>query len=281
MLQMADHADGYVLGHSSEEQRRLDEQGVTLRPFTERLLRAAGIGPGMHVLDVGCGTGDVTLLAAELVGPEGHVVGVDRASAVIATATSRVAARGWQHVTFVQDDIATMTVDQPVDAVVGRLFLMYQPDPAATLRHLATLAVSGGVLAFLEMVMVPGLPAPHRPLVTWVYQLVTTAFAQSGAHVDMGLRLAAAFHNAGLPDPNIQIDPITIVGPDPAWLGSLVGVTRTLLPVIERLGLASAEEIAIDTLLDRLLAEATAANTAATGPTYVSGWARNSRPSDL
>jgi ubiquinone/menaquinone biosynthesis C-methylase UbiE len=49
-----------------------------LRPITERLLRSAGIEPGMRVLDIGCGAGDVSMLAAELVGSTGSVVGIDR-----------------------------------------------------------------------------------------------------------------------------------------------------------------------------------------------------------
>jgi hypothetical protein len=61
----------------------------------------------------------------------------------------------------------------------------------------------------------------------------------------------------------------------------LAGVTRSLLPAIERFGLATAEELAIDTLLDRLLAEATAANTAVAGPTFVGGWIQNPRPTEL
>jgi SAM-dependent methyltransferase len=272
---MASEADAnaYVLGYSSEEQRRLDQQGAMLRPFTARLLQAAGIGPGMRVLDVGCGTGDVALLAAALVGPAGHVVGVDRSPAVLATAASRVAARGWQHVTFVEDDIASMTVAQPVDAVVGRLVLMYQPDPAATLRHLATLAAPGGALAFLEMVMSPGLRIPERPLFTRVHHLVRDTFTKSGADIEMGLRLEDAFRDAGLTDPTVQVDAVTVVGPDRAWLSVLAGVTRSLLPASERFGLATAQEIEIDTLLDRLLAEA-AENSAVPGPTYVGAWQR-------
>jgi ubiquinone/menaquinone biosynthesis C-methylase UbiE len=74
----------YILGHSQEEIRRLTFQGAILRPFTERLLRNAEIGPGMRVLDLGCGAGDVSMLAAELVGPSGSVVGIDRNPQVIA-----------------------------------------------------------------------------------------------------------------------------------------------------------------------------------------------------
>jgi 2-polyprenyl-3-methyl-5-hydroxy-6-metoxy-1,4-benzoquinol methylase len=58
----------YALGDSPTERRRLDDQATILRPVTQRLLRDTGIGPSMHVVDVGCGNGDVTLQAAELVG---------------------------------------------------------------------------------------------------------------------------------------------------------------------------------------------------------------------
>ena len=68
----------YMLGHSDVEIQRLIQQGAILRPITERLLRVAGVSEGMRVLDVGCGGGDVSFLAAELVGPSGSVLGIDR-----------------------------------------------------------------------------------------------------------------------------------------------------------------------------------------------------------
>ena len=62
------HSD-YVLGHNDREQLRLIRQARILAPFTDSFLRAAGIVSGMRVLDIGCGMGDVTMLAAQLVGP--------------------------------------------------------------------------------------------------------------------------------------------------------------------------------------------------------------------
>src|SRR5271163_695607 len=79
----------YVLGRSAEEVERLRSQAAFIRPFTERLLRDAGIARGMKVLDLGTGAGDVALLAAHLVGQEGTVVGIDTNSAILEVARAR------------------------------------------------------------------------------------------------------------------------------------------------------------------------------------------------
>jgi SAM-dependent methyltransferase len=80
---------GYVLGHSERELDRLTAQARFIEPITRRFFVEAGIAPGMSVLDVGCGAGDVSFLAAELVGESGEVVGVDAASEPITLARSR------------------------------------------------------------------------------------------------------------------------------------------------------------------------------------------------
>ena len=83
----------YLLGDTIAEHQRLVRQAAIFDPFTERLFRDAGIGPGQRVLDVGSGVGDVAILAAKLVGPSGIVVGVERDSKTLATARSRAKAK--------------------------------------------------------------------------------------------------------------------------------------------------------------------------------------------
>ena len=70
-------AGGYLMGESTREQRRLAHGSEILGRATEQWLRGAGLAPGLRVLDVGCGVGDVSLLAAAQVGREGRVLGVD------------------------------------------------------------------------------------------------------------------------------------------------------------------------------------------------------------
>jgi len=67
----------YVLGHSAQELERLMLRARLYDPFTSQVFRDAGLAPGMRVLDVGAGSGDVSFLAARLVGPTGQVVGVE------------------------------------------------------------------------------------------------------------------------------------------------------------------------------------------------------------
>ena len=69
------------------------------------IFAAAGIRSGMRVLALGCGPGDVTFVAADLAGPDGYVVGVDRSPQALAQAQRRAEQRGLARVRFVEGDI--------------------------------------------------------------------------------------------------------------------------------------------------------------------------------
>ena len=94
-------APSYVLGHADFEIERLRFQADIIEPVTRRLIRECGIGPGMRVLDIGCGAGDVAMLLAEAVGDTGSVVAFDREPRVIEIAKARALAAGHQQVEFV------------------------------------------------------------------------------------------------------------------------------------------------------------------------------------
>jgi len=127
----------YVLGQSVHEYERLMLQGRLLRPYTEKFLRAAGVVPGMQVLDVGSGMGDVALLAADMVGPGGRVLGIDRDSSALDHARRRAAEQGCSSwVSFQAANLDEFETGDKFDALVGRYILLYQPNAAATIRYL-------------------------------------------------------------------------------------------------------------------------------------------------
>ena len=141
----------YFLGAASAEHARLIRQAAIWDPFTERLFREAGIGPGQRVLDIGSGVGDVAMLAAKLVGPSGVVVGVERDRKTIAMARSRVTEAGLSNVSFVESDVRNIPSREPFDAAVGRAILQYLPEAGDGLRSLAAFVQPGGVVAFQDV----------------------------------------------------------------------------------------------------------------------------------
>jgi SAM-dependent methyltransferase len=163
----------YVFADRMLEQRRLASQAELFDPLTERLFRAAGLGTGMRVLDLGSGAGDVAILAARLVGRDGEVVGVDRDPEAVASATARVAQGGMSNIRFVQSDLQTLDgVAGSFDAAVGRLILMYLPEPAVALRRAAGLVRPGGLVCVHEGDMAYDWAAPMTPLWAQTLRLV-------------------------------------------------------------------------------------------------------------
>src|SRR5262249_3026700 len=140
----------------------------------------------------------------------------------------------------------------PFDAVVGRLVLMYLNAPARTLRSLVRHLKPGGIVAFHEIVLNSMRSMPSVPLMSRVAQWVITALERAGAEADMGLKLDATFRVADLPPPESYAAARPVGGADSAGYAMLAEVTRSLLPAIEKFGIATAAEVDIDTLADRL-----------------------------
>jgi SAM-dependent methyltransferase len=211
--------------------------------LTEEVFQRAGIGVGMRVLDIGSGAGDVAFLAARLVGPSGSVLGIDRSENAVKRASVRADEHGLDWCSFSVADVDASETDQCFDAVVGRLVLVYLNDPARTLRAVVHHLRPGGIVAFHEIILNSVWSTPPVPLVSRVAQWVITAFERAGAEVDVGLKLDATFRAAGLSpsEPYAAARPVT--GPDSAGYEVFAAVTRSLLPAIERFGIATAAEV--------------------------------------
>jgi SAM-dependent methyltransferase len=269
--------DAYPLGRSESETRRLILQHQIYSPITRRLLTTAGIGRGMNVLDLGSGAGDVSMLVADLVGPEGHVRGIDANADIIRTARRRARAAGWTNVEFVRGDIEQLDLDDEFDAVVGRWILMYAADPVDLLRHVVDHVRPSGIVAFQESADLtkPAETYPPVPLHERLARWIDTPADFSGMVRDMGLRLYRTFIDAGLPAPQLASE--TPVGGGPDWAGYafVAESMRSLQPLLLRLGNITTDEVAdIDTLEDRLRAEVVERHAIQSLPTVIGAWTR-------
>ena len=268
-------AGSYVLGHSDEELERLGRQARLIEPITRRFFQGAGLAPGMRVLDVGSGAGDVAFLAAELVGERGEVVGADRSADALAKARERAAAQSLRNVSFREGDPAALAFDRPFDAVVGRYVLLFQPDPAAMLRRLAALLRPGGVVVFHEPDWYGVRSIPPCPTYERCSDSIVETLRRSGHATDTGLGLHAAFVAAGFPAPVMRLDALVGGGANAADLLRLnADIVRSVVPEMERLGIAKAREVDIETLADRMIAEATTLDALLVGRYEVGAWSR-------
>jgi SAM-dependent methyltransferase len=107
-------------------------------PVVERVIACAILTAGQQILDLGTGTGAVAERAAPLVGPHGHVVGVDISPDMLALAQRWVPARGLTNVTFREGRAEAVPAENgSFDVVLASLSFMYVIDRAAAARELA------------------------------------------------------------------------------------------------------------------------------------------------
>ena len=146
------------MGSNEADRRRWnDERRYSVWPKRERLtgvvtatlLEALTPKPGERVIDVGSGGGRSTLAAAEAVGPEGEVVGVDISLALSRLAQERAAAAACGNVRFVVADAQSEAIGGgPFDAAMSQFGVMFFDEPVAAFRNIGDHLRPGGRIAF-------------------------------------------------------------------------------------------------------------------------------------
>jgi ubiquinone/menaquinone biosynthesis C-methylase UbiE len=266
----------YVCGHAPREFDRLALQARLYDAVTRRLLVRAGVDRGHHVVDLGCGGGDVAVIAADAVGPEGLVTGVDRSPEAVRAAQARAAAV--PQLRFVVGELDTWQPASPVDAVIGRFVLMHQRDPAALLARARAWVRPGGVVAFVESdnaACQPGRHSrPHSPTYQRIVDVWQSTIRAAGAHVDMGSRLAATFAAAGYADPCVEVDTYTSGDPASPIFRFAVESLRSMLPMAAAAGIAAPAAGEIDALEAALRHEVAASHGVLSAPPAYAVWAR-------
>ena len=271
---MKDKTKTYALGASELEIERLDRQSASIEGATRLLLRASGIQPGMRVLDLGTGVGHVAMLLAELVGPTGRVVGIDNSLKLLDVAAARTAVHPQSQLHFIEGDVRHWRDEEPFDAIVGRLILFHLADPVSVLRHHAAALRVGGLWLALDFDLGAARAEPSLPWIDEAMGWVTAAFRQAGASPAIGTRLALLLAEAGLVDVQGFGVQGYIAPGDPRGPALLSGVLRTLAPQIAAAGLATPQQIGIDTFEARVADAVQFAGAVILPPTLVGAWGR-------
>ncbi|MEM9064223.1 MAG: class I SAM-dependent methyltransferase [Planctomycetota bacterium] len=137
----------YVLGTDAEELTRL---GIQHRLWSDRavdLWRRGGLRVGSRMLDIGCGPGYASLDAAQLIGTDGAVFGVDMSGRFIDEAARRARDLGLPWAEFVEgnvQELASVCADRRFDLAYARWVLCFCPDPGAVIAGAAEVLEPGG-----------------------------------------------------------------------------------------------------------------------------------------
>jgi ubiquinone/menaquinone biosynthesis C-methylase UbiE len=271
-----DATHGFGSGMGDDEVARLELQDQLNAQATRIIFTEAGIRPGMRVLDLGCGPGGATFVAADLVGPGGSVTGVDHSPDALARARLRAGRRGLARVQFIEGDVHDPAPGGPYDAIVERLTLWTVPDPAEVLRRQATVLRPGGLIVPVESDLAGAYSEPEVTTWTQFNSWMVESFAKAGLTL-VGRRLRAILEEAGLrPLGMIGIQPHVLRPADEAHLATWMEGLRNLVPVFVSTGVATAEEVGVETWAQRVRDEWERTHMVLGGSTTLGAWATTS-----
>ncbi|MFZ4573297.1 MAG: methyltransferase domain-containing protein [Phycisphaerales bacterium] len=208
-------ADGseYVLGTDGDESVRLGLQHRLWSESTHRLWERAGVQPGVHMLDLGCGPGHATIDLAQIVGPTGRIVGVDESAQFLKQLNDQVLARRYRNVERVLGDVQELEESFPgessvFDVAYARWVFCFLQRPEDVVRGLGRLMKTGGRVAVQDyfnydrsMTL-----APRREAFSRVISAVAASWRSRGGDTDIMGRLPGMFARQGF-----RIDHLDVV----------------------------------------------------------------------
>jgi SAM-dependent methyltransferase len=267
---------GYAMGRTASERERLGVQGRILTPHSANLFRQAGIGPGSRVLDAGCGTGDSTRLLAELVGPDGTVIGVDNDPASLKVARALTEQSGIANIRYEEGDLtdpadlADLVLDEPVDALAGRIVLLHIHDPASVLARLVRWVRPGGAVVFQDISCSRVRAVPQVPAMEDWLRWMRVLSAHAGLDPDIGEHLSGIFSRAGLAHVNAAA--VSVIGDSDSLVPNYLAETLTSVgPLAVASGAATQEQV--DGFFDTLFTQARAAEAVLYAQELTCAWA--------
>jgi ubiquinone/menaquinone biosynthesis C-methylase UbiE len=166
----------YVLDSSDEDLQRLLSIAELSAEPTRTAFRKIGMKPGWRAIDCGCGPLGALAVMAEMVGPEGRVVGIDFSEPAVQRARSIASTLGLDNVEVRVGDVHDLdgqALGSAFDVAYTRLFLVHQRDPAQTLERIAALLRPGGwIIAHEPLRSPPPRSSPPLDALTTYWELL-------------------------------------------------------------------------------------------------------------
>ncbi len=261
----------YPLNSSELERWRLSTQSQSIEPLSIKLLEGVGVEAGKHVLDLGCGPGGLSILAAQRVGPHGSVTGVDRDPEQLSAARKNAENAGVTNIEFVCSELNDYAPPRLYDVIIGRYVLIYVQDPDVLIEKVSKWLAANGRFGFLEMDLFKDVRSHVWPPVSNetadAIKYIGKIMIDAGIHTYMGTRLPSILMKYGAigiaSDAPPQIGPRSLALP--------LAALKSVLPLAKKLGDPDADKYDPDVLYERETEERDE-TTVTTPPLSVAAW---------
>ena len=196
--------DDYLLARTSDEYRRLRDQAKIWETATKRILQQAGLKEGMNCIDIGCGPGEVMRLMGEMVGPTGHVTGLDSDGKIGREAIDVLRATAECEFTFIEHDVESIeeVAGQPFDVTFARLVLIHMRDPIAVLRKMHSWTKPGGYIVVQDYDLRTVDMYPRLGALDEIEKVLLGGIEKIGRDARIGYKLPTYFAEAGIGSPD-------------------------------------------------------------------------------
>lgn len=228
---------------------------LSKKTFTDTLLDDASLQEGQHILDIGCAVGNLTLDIAKLIGPDGHVVGIDRNEKFLEMAREKAEQNGLKNVTFLRRDIYDLAYKEEFDVVTCRRVLMYLPDAVSAVEKMLSALRPKGQLILQEHNLGQLQKSGSTPLNEEVLQILRKTLLSENADIEIGLKLDSILTKAGAGERFIQAQSCLQT---PHQIVPLGMILKAIQDRIIACGAASQDKLNaldLDTLDDRMMLE--------------------------
>ncbi len=188
-----------------EEIARLQTQAEEFSSSTAESLTKLGIKSNLKVLDVGCGTGNVSFMIAPIVGANGSVVGVDSNPYVLDYCKDMARKFDVANVRFSEAEATKLDFEtQTFDAAYSRFLFQHIPEAAKALREMIRVTRQGGHIMVEDCDLFTWIVYPENESISKLWHWYESIQVERGTDPQIGRKLYSMFLNEGL-DPNVDV----------------------------------------------------------------------------